>query len=125
MEQKHWAGVALCLLALLVVSVGGDPDGSGWIAGIGVGVLVGQIVLIWHMWEIWQAIDAAVVGQGFTGMGIFPGYAHRNLPAGWRPFDPDNAATFWYQPVMRSVGKNAEDRNTTMKTRGNEFCTAS
>jgi uncharacterized membrane protein len=58
MEQKHWAGVASCLLALLIIGIGSDPDGPGWIAGIGVGVLVCQIVLIWHMWEMkppWRA----------------------------------------------------------------------
>jgi len=60
MEQKHWAGVASCLLALLIIGIGSDPDGPGWIAGIGVGVLVCQIVLIWHMWEMRQIIEAAV-----------------------------------------------------------------
>ncbi len=109
MEQKHWAGVSLSLLALLVVSVGGDPDGSGWIAGIGVGVLVSQIVLIWHMWEIRQTIDAAVASLSV------PAEPEREEPTPPthhpRHSDKDSELQLW----LRSVTRTDEREESVMR----------
>ena len=41
------------------------------------------------------------LNPGYQGSGIFPGYAHRNMPQGWLPFDAADPDTYWYAPVAK------------------------
>jgi len=57
MDQSHWALVALALLALLVIGIGADPNGPGWVAGLGVALLVALAVVAWYVWDLRRLVE--------------------------------------------------------------------
>ena len=62
MEQRHWAGVAGGLLAVLVIGIGSDPDGAGWGVALGVGVLIALALMGWYLWDTRQLLEEALSG---------------------------------------------------------------
>lgn len=68
MEQSHWAVVGLVLLAVLVIGIGANPDGSGWIAGLGVALLAVLALIAWRVWQLsWLVEELVQQGQAERG----------------------------------------------------------